>query len=165
MSAICSVCQGWCTLAPPWKLLRLSTGLEFGGVYACVPGGGLIPVLAGAIQLDIPVLIGVPDALFGSWLTPAGGLAVLAVMTDAEYRDDTVRLRPGDMNVTYTDGVTEAMNPKKELYSEPRLQETLTRMAGRSVEDTIDAIIASVKSHAAGAPKSDDISALAVRRS
>ena len=125
----------------------------------------MIPLLAGAIQLDIPVLIGVPDALFGSWLTPAGGLAVLAVMTDAEYRDDTVRLRPGDMNMTYTDGVTEAMNPKKELYSEPRLQETLTRMAGRSVEDTIDAIIASVKSHAAGAPQSDDISALAVRRS
>ena len=115
--------------------------------------------------MTIPVLIGVPDALFGSWLTPASGLAVLAVMTDAEYRDDTVRLRPGDMIVTYTDGVTEAMNPKKELYSEPRLQETLTRMAGRSVEDTIDAIIASVKSHAAGAPKSDDISALAVRRS
>ena len=76
----------------------------------------MIPLLAGAIQLDIPVLIGVPDALFGSWLTPAGGLAVLAVMTDAEYRDDTVRLRPGDMIVTYTDGVTEAMNPKKELY-------------------------------------------------
>ena len=98
-----------------------------------------------------------------SFLKLPDGL-VLGVMTDAEYRDDTVRLRPGDMIVTYTDGVTEAMNPKKELYSEPRLQETLTRMAGRSVEDTIDAIIASVKGHAAGAPQSDDISALAVER-
>jgi len=75
-----------------------------------------------------------------------------------------VRLGPGDMIVTYTDGVTEAMNPKKELYSEARLQETLTRMAGRSVEDTIDAIIASVKGHAAGAPQSDDIAVLAVER-
>ena len=69
-----------------------------------------------------------------SFLTLPDGL-VLGVMTDAEYRDDTVRLQPGDMIVTYTDGVTEAMNPKKELYSEARLQETLTRMAGRSVEE------------------------------
>jgi sigma-B regulation protein RsbU (phosphoserine phosphatase) len=99
-----------------------------------------------------------------SFLTLPDGL-VLGVMTDAEYRDDTVRLQPGDMIVTYTDGVTEAMNPKKELYSEARLQETLTRMAGRSVEDTIDAIIASVKGHAAGAPQSDDIAVLAVKPS
>ena len=98
-----------------------------------------------------------------SFLKLPDGL-VLGVMTDAEYRDDTVRLGPGDMIVTYTDGVTEAMNPKKELYSEARLQETLTRMAGRSVEDTIDAIIASVKGHAAGAPQSDDIAVLAVER-
>jgi Protein of unknown function (DUF2478) len=41
-----------------------------------VADGGLIPVLASAIELDIPVLIGVPDALFGKWLTLASGLAV-----------------------------------------------------------------------------------------
>ncbi|HEY0910774.1 MAG TPA: DUF2478 domain-containing protein, partial [Bradyrhizobium sp.] len=39
-------------------------------------GGGLIPVLAGAIELDIPVLIGVPQALFGRWLALASGLTV-----------------------------------------------------------------------------------------
>ena len=35
-------------------------------------------------------------------------------MADAEYRDDTVRLEPGDMIVTYTDGVAEAMSPDTE---------------------------------------------------
>src|SRR5271166_1301780 len=89
---------------------------------------------------------------------------VLGVMTEAEYRDDTMRLRPGDMIVTYTDGVTEAMNPKKELYSEARLQETLKRLAGRPVEDAVEAIIASVKAHSAGAPQSDDITVLALKR-
>jgi sigma-B regulation protein RsbU (phosphoserine phosphatase) len=98
-----------------------------------------------------------------SFLTLPDGL-VLGVMTDAEYHDDTLSLRPGDMIVTYTDGVTEAMNPKKELYSEGRLQETVTRMAGRSVEETTDAIIASVKGHAAGAPQSDDIAVFALKR-
>jgi len=61
--------------------------------------------------------------------------------------------------------VTEAMNPTKELYSERRLQETLAERRGGSVEDTVAAIFASVKAHAAGAPQSDDIAVLAVRRS
>ena len=90
---------------------------------------------------------------------------VLGVMADAEYRDDTVRLEPGDMIVTYTDGVTEAMNPAHVLYSEARLRETLAALAGREVKDTVSEIVASVRVHAAGAPQSDDITVLAVRRS
>jgi len=99
-----------------------------------------------------------------SFLTLPDGL-VLGVMTEAEYRDDTVRLEPGAMIVTYTDGVTEAMNPAHVLYSEARLRETLAALAGRGVEDTVSEIVASVKVHAAGAPQSDDIAVLAVRRS
>ena len=90
---------------------------------------------------------------------------VLGVMADAEYRDDTVRLEPGDMILTYTDGVTEAMNPAHVLYSEARLRETLVALAGRGVEDTVGDIVASVKVHAASASQSDDITVLAVRRS
>jgi Serine phosphatase RsbU, regulator of sigma subunit len=89
---------------------------------------------------------------------------VLGVMTDAEYSDDSVRLGAGDMIVTYTDGVTEAMNPQRALYSEEHLQAALTALAGRDVEDTVSAIFASVREHAAGAPQSDDIAVLAVRR-
>ena len=98
-----------------------------------------------------------------SWLTLPDGL-VLGVTTEAEYHDDTVQLQRGATIVTYTDGVTEAMNPQRELYSEGRLQETLTRLAGRAVEDTVDAITSSVKAHAAGAPQSDDIAVLALKR-
>ena len=90
---------------------------------------------------------------------------VLGVMADVEYRDDTVHLEPGDMIVTYTDGVTEAMNRERVLYSEPRLQQKLATLAGREVKDTVSEIVASVRVHAAGAPQSDDIAVLAVRRS
>ena len=48
------------------------------------------------------------------FLTLPDGL-VLGVMTEAEYRDETVCLEPGAMIVTYTDGVTEAMNPEHAL--------------------------------------------------
>ena len=90
---------------------------------------------------------------------------VLGVMADVEYRDDTVHLEPGDTIVTYTDGVTEAMNRERVLYSEPRLQQELATLAGREVKDTVSEIVASVRVHAAGAPQSDDITVLAVRRS
>ena len=89
---------------------------------------------------------------------------VLGVMAETEYHDAMVILGPGDMVVAYTDGVTEAMNTKEELYSESRLQKTLARLGGRSVQDTVGAIFASVQAHAAGAPQSDDIAVLAVRR-
>jgi phosphoserine phosphatase RsbU/P len=97
------------------------------------------------------------------FLTLPDGL-VLGVAPEAEYRDDAIRLELGAMIVTYTDGVTEAMNPRRELYSESRLQETLKQLAGSAVEDTVGAIISSVKSHADGAPQSDDIAMLALRR-
>ena len=90
---------------------------------------------------------------------------VLGVTSEAEYRDATARLEPGDMILTYTDGVTEAMNPAHVLYSEARLRETLAALAGRGVENTVGDIVASVKVHAASAPQSDDITVLAVRRS
>jgi hypothetical protein len=41
-----------------------------------VAGAGLLRVLSAAIELDIPVVIAVPEALFGRWLTFASGLAV-----------------------------------------------------------------------------------------
>ncbi|HEY3835600.1 MAG TPA: SpoIIE family protein phosphatase, partial [Bryobacteraceae bacterium] len=97
------------------------------------------------------------------FMTLPDGL-VLGVMPEAEYRDDTVHLEPGDMIVTYTDGVTEAMSPDRVLYSEARLRETLARLAGRGVGDTVAEIVASVRVHAGGAPQSDDIAVLALRR-
>ncbi len=89
---------------------------------------------------------------------------VLGVITDTQYSDAKVHLEPGDMIVTYTDGVTEAMNTQRALYSEERLQETLASAAGRSVEETVSGIIASVKEYADGAPQSDDIAVLALRK-
>jgi sigma-B regulation protein RsbU (phosphoserine phosphatase) len=97
------------------------------------------------------------------FLTLPEGL-VLGVMPEAQYSDDRARLAQGDMIVAYTDGVTEAMNPARALYSEARLQRTLATLAGHTVEDTVGEIVASVRTHAAGAPQSDDIAVLALRQ-
>jgi phosphoserine phosphatase RsbU/P len=110
-----------------------------------------------------PPLILKPDGLCNYLVLP--DCLVLGVMAEAEYRDDSVTLERGDMIVTYTDGVTEAMSLRRELYSEERLQETLASTVGSSVEEAVEGIISSVRVHAMGAPQSDDIAVLAVKRS
>jgi sigma-B regulation protein RsbU (phosphoserine phosphatase) len=97
------------------------------------------------------------------YLTLPEGL-VLGVTPGAEYSDASVWLDPGDVIVAYTDGVTEAMDRDRTLYSEARLQGTVMNLAGRGVEDTVGEIMASVRAHAAGASQSDDITVLAVKR-
>jgi sigma-B regulation protein RsbU (phosphoserine phosphatase) len=90
------------------------------------------------------------------WLKLPDGL-VLGVMPDTPYTTETVSLQPGDTVVLYTDGVTEAMNPAFELYSEDRLLATVKSLPGQDATAQARAIMASVKTHAAGAAPSDDI--------
>ena len=64
----------------------------------------------------------------------------------------------------YTDGVTEAANRKDELFMEERLETILRATAGRPTSAIVNAVTNAVRSFANGAPQSDDITALAIRR-
>ena len=144
--------------------LALSTGNENGMFVTLFIG--ILDLKTGELSFsnaghNPPLILGANGE--SRFVTLPDGL-VLGVMPEAEYRDDTVYLEPGDMIVTYTDGVTEAMSPDRVLYSEARLRETLATLAGRGVGDTVAEIVASVRVHAAGAPQSDDIAVLALRR-
>ncbi len=65
----------------------------------------------------------------------------------------------------YTDGVTEAMDVEKHLYTEERLQGTLNRVGtpDAPVKEILAAIRADVDAHADGAEQSDDITMLGIR--
>ncbi|MCO4764573.1 MAG: SpoIIE family protein phosphatase, partial [Myxococcales bacterium] len=65
--------------------------------------------------------------------------------------------------VTFTDGVTEAMNPVRELYSDARYQELLTQMPNATAQEVLDATYKSVRAFAAGAEQNDDITVLILR--
>ena len=64
----------------------------------------------------------------------------------------------------YTDGVTEAANKNDELFTEARLEAILRGTAGRPTSAIVNSVTDAVRSFAAGAPQSDDITALAIRR-
>ncbi|MFH1913259.1 MAG: SpoIIE family protein phosphatase [Pseudomonadota bacterium] len=85
---------------------------------------------------------------------------VCGVMEDMEYKSGFLKLSPGDRLFLYTDGVTEAFNPKKELYGEGRLQKILNEGLALSIEQGVAAVTKDVEKFANGAEQSDDITML-----
>ncbi len=72
-------------------------------------------------------------------------------------------LKPGEMLFLYTDGVTEAMNPKQEQFTEARLLERLNATKEEDPRKMIEAVRDAVRLFAQDAPQSDDITMLALR--
>lgn len=95
-------------------------------------------------------------------LEPTGGM-VLGVFDDVAYEERRVTLGAGDGVFVYTDGVTEAMDGDDRLFSDSRLEASLTAHHHATPEGLIRAVVDDVRRHSAGVPQSDDITALAVR--
>ena len=123
------------------------------------PGNGLLRYCNAGH--DNPVLIG----------RTAGKLPVKAnfpigVFTDSVYEGEECTLTPGTTVFLYTDGVTEARNPRREQFTMDRILEILGKVAGnpsltaRKVLETMDAEISNFVENA---QQSDDLTMLAVR--
>jgi sigma-B regulation protein RsbU (phosphoserine phosphatase) len=95
------------------------------------------------------------------FLKTVNGLA-LGVMEDAPYRRESLRLKPGESLFLYTDGVTEAMNPSDELFSDDRLRREVEALVEVAPDTVATGIMARVKEFASGAPQSDDITIMVV---
>ncbi len=74
--------------------------------------------------------------LFGVHGSPA-----LGIVPDVQYKTGRYTLAAGDKIVLYTDGVTEAHSPAKELFGEERLFEILKRESNKSPEELYGKII------------------------
>jgi phosphoserine phosphatase RsbU/P len=95
-------------------------------------------------------------------LENTGGMA-LGFTPDVRYRSEKITLGAGDGLFLYTDGVTEAMDEAGNQFSEPRLVEYLHQANGASVTELIRGAVDQVRHHSAGAPQSDDITALTLK--
>jgi len=80
----------------------------------------------------------------------------VGVAPDVDYGQTQHRLAEGDIMYVFTDGVTEAMDAEGQLYGEERLKKALTD-AERTASGAMDAVLADVDRHVAGAPPSDDL--------
>jgi phosphoserine phosphatase RsbU/P len=98
-----------------------------------------------------------PQFVFGASGTIAG------VFPEFDITSESMTLAPGDMLVLYTDGVTEAFNPQKEVFGDDRLLKCLGSEPKQSAAQTVAGLLDAVRNYAAGTPQSDDITLIAVR--
>ena len=73
------------------------------------------------------------------------------------YEGQECTLERGTSIFLYTDGVTEAENKEKALYSDERLLQQLTMIQKECPRSIVDSVLVDIESHVAGADQSDDI--------
>jgi len=95
------------------------------------------------------------------WVVDQLGTA-LGLEPDLEYLRVECQLRPGDSLLLYTDGVNEAFNPDEECYGNDRLIADLGPLSGFPARSLVEELFDKVRTFAAGAPQSDDITVLAL---
>ena len=87
----------------------------------------------------------------------------LCVIADFPYASGELALAPDGWLCAVSDGVTEAMNPRGELYGAPRLLAALTASGSREPQAVLAAVREDVRRYAAGAEQSDDVTLVCVR--
>lgn len=88
----------------------------------------------------------------------------LCAMEGFPYPLETFRLEPGETLIAFTDGVTEAQDPRQDLYGAARLSAALAALPGLPLGELVDTLIDGVRAFEAGGEPSDDLTLLALRR-
>jgi phosphoserine phosphatase RsbU/P len=87
----------------------------------------------------------------------------LGLYEDAEFPQAEYLLTNHDIVILYTDGITEAMNPQGELFSEAHLIETITNNTPNNPAKTIRTIQHFHQQFIEDAPQSDDLTLLTLQ--
>ena len=80
-----------------------------------------------------------------------------------EFERTELTLRDGDALILYSDGVSEAFNPKEECYGNERLLADAASLAGQPASALTTGLLERVRQFAGTAPQSDDIAILALK--
>ncbi|HME08146.1 MAG TPA: GAF domain-containing SpoIIE family protein phosphatase [Bryobacteraceae bacterium] len=83
----------------------------------------------------------------------------VGLIEHAIYEQAEVEIQSGDLLIAYSDGVTEAMNPAEELWSDAEVNRICSRYTGT---DVIEALVRGVDMFANGAEQSDDLTVIAI---
>ncbi|WP_434380143.1 PP2C family protein-serine/threonine phosphatase [Melittangium boletus] len=86
--------------------------------------------------------------------------ALLGASPNSQYTSRQAQLRPGDLIVWYTDGLTECRDAREKPYGTQRLAAALQANAHLPAEALRDAILADARAHGAGRPAQDDVTVI-----
>jgi sigma-B regulation protein RsbU (phosphoserine phosphatase) len=89
---------------------------------------------------------------------------VVGAFPFAEYGESRIALKPGDLLVFFTDGVTEPENEYGEMFGEERFLDLVVRSAHLGEDEIIRAVIESVRAWTGSEELQDDMTLLLARR-
>ena len=90
---------------------------------------------------------GTPVGMFDQWV----------------YEEETLSLQPGDVVVTFSDGVTEALNTAGEEFGDPCLVDCVQAHTGKAPQEMLEALLSEVHRFCGAATQSDDVTMVIVR--
>ena len=79
------------------------------------------------------------------------------------YEQGNIKMEPGDLLVGFTDGISEAMNPREEEWGEEAMLAELNTLDGQLSKEIIQHIVAAADKFADGAKQHDDMTMIVVR--
>ena len=87
----------------------------------------------------------------------------LGLFEKTEYASEISPIKPGDILVMYTDGLTETQNSKEEEFGESRLIEEVQSCRKLKAAEIIDRLHNSIKRFSSSAPMRDDLTLVIIK--
>jgi sigma-B regulation protein RsbU (phosphoserine phosphatase) len=94
---------------------------------------------------------------------PSGGI-ILGAFDAVSYQSCPFHLEIGDIMVVYSDGLTEAQNPLKEMVGEERLLQIIQQEAPLGSQAFQQKFLQAIHDFTEGMPQSDDITFLIIEK-
>ncbi|MEX0704580.1 MAG: SpoIIE family protein phosphatase [Planctomycetales bacterium] len=110
----------------------------------------------------LPPLLRTPAGKVKSLGKKDSGLP-LGIVPGQTFKEIEVPLHAGDTLLLYTDGITEAMNPRHEIYTRKGLEKYLAGAEG-DLERTVQGLVEDVERFSETQTQRDDVCLVAVRR-
>lgn len=114
-----------------------------------------------------PMILYRADSNDTFFLNPKGFPVGISLPDEELFRKsislEKIKLKKDDMLLIYTDGVTEAMNEKREQYGEDRLVRIVREHGRRHPKEFIKILEGDIKTFTGGHPQNDDITVVAVK--
>ncbi len=81
----------------------------------------------------------------------------IGFVEEQEFRSLRIPLKPGNMVILYSDGVTEAKSPEGHLFGEERLMSSIRSLGDRAPSAFIDALMLEIDEFSCGNQPNDDV--------
>ena len=99
----------------------------------------------------------------GSIVNLVDGGVALGVLAEAHYEERPIAVRPGDILVFYTDGVSEAASADNEQFGTRRIEESIIRRTTQSAREILDGLVADVLAFAGDRGPDDDLTIVVLK--